>query len=448
MPPEPALPCCSTAKPTLPSCRQTATIPGSDLTVLGDGTLTVSTIATDQVGKTVTNSQTLQVSINQPPQATLDAPFGNGYLNQSEAQAGQTLTGTTGISGAGQAVKVTIGSDTFIGTVNSSGHWQLALPANVLTQLSDGVTSISVTVTDAAGNTSTANGSVNIDLTPPELTMNAISSDDITNIADSLQPLVISGTSPVNDSGQTVVIRITFNGQIYQGTALSDGTWQITVSAGDLAGSANGITTVVATMVDAAGNSGSATRDVTLDTDFTQAPTVAIGTLSGDDYLNAQEATQALTLSGTSTHIEQGQTVTLTLNGKPYSATVLANGTWNVEVPALDVSELPDGKLTVSDKGGNPASNSHTLNVIAQAADMPTIAISTVSGDDVVNAQDAGSPMTISGSTTHVTPGRSVSVSLNGKTYLATVGSDGGAPQYPPTMCRLCHRASNPLPTT
>lgn len=283
---------------------QTATIPGSDLTLLCDGPLTVSAIATDQVGKTVTNSQTLQVNINQLPQATLDAPFGNGYLNQNEAQAGQTLTGTTGIRGAGQTVKVTIGSEIFTGTVNSNGHWQLALPANVLTQLGDGVTAIAVTVTDAAGNTSTVNGSVNVNLTPPVLTISAISGDDIINIADSLQPLVISGTSPVNDSGQTVVVRITFNGQIYQGTALSDGSWQITVPAGNLAGSADGITSVVATMVDAAGNTGSATRNVMLDTDFTQAPTVTIDTLSGDDYLNAQEAMQALTLSGTTTHVE------------------------------------------------------------------------------------------------------------------------------------------------
>jgi hypothetical protein len=48
---------------------------------------------------------------------------------------------------------------------------------------------------------------------------------------------------------------------------------------------------------------------------------VSIATLSGDDMLNAAEAQQPLTVHGSSS-AEAGQTVTVTLGGKTYTATV------------------------------------------------------------------------------------------------------------------------------
>ncbi|WP_310737295.1 Ig-like domain-containing protein [Pectobacterium carotovorum] len=370
-----------------PDGTWSATIQPADLRVLGDGVITVNVTAVDQAGNALSGTQQLGVSINNPPVASLHMPFSNGYLNLSDAQAGQTLYGTTGLRGAGQTVSITIGTTVYSGTVDGSGNWSLQLSPSVLTPLADGQLNISVTVSDAAGNTSTVQGSAFVDLTPPVLTINPIGIDDIINIAESLLPLEITGTSPLNDSGRPIIVNVTINGQIYQGLAQADGTWSVTVPAGDLQNMPNGITAITASLTDAAGNTGTVSHSITLDTDPAKAPTLTIATLSNDDYLNLAESGLPLTISGSSQNVEQGQQVTITLNSQNYFATVGPDGSWSVQVPATDVGNIPDGKQTVSasvtDVSGNP------------------------------------------GSTTNVQVGQRVTVTLNSKTYLATVGADG-----------------------
>ncbi|WP_224652503.1 Ig-like domain-containing protein [Pectobacterium versatile] len=412
-----------------PDGTWSAAIQPGDLRVLGDGIITVNVTAVDQAGNALSGTQQLGVSINNPPVASLHMPFSNGYLNLSDAQAGQTLYGTTGLRGAGQTVSVTIGTTVYSGTVDSNGNWSLQLSPSVLTPLADGLLNISVTVSDAAGNTSTVQGSAFVDLTPPVLTINPIGIDDIINIAESLLPLEITGTSPIHDSGRPIIVNVTINGQIYQGLAQTDGTWSVTVPAGDLQNMPNGITAITASLTDAAGNTGTVSHSITLDTDPAKAPTLTIATLSTDDYLNLAESGQPLTISGSSQNVEQGQQVTITLNGGIYFATVGADGSWSVQVPATDVGNLPDGKQTVNasvtDVSGNPGSATHSITVITDATNLPAITIATLSGDDVVSAQDAQSDLLISGSTTNVQVGQRVTVTLNSKTYLATVGADG-----------------------
>ncbi|MDX6913730.1 Ig-like domain-containing protein [Pectobacterium carotovorum] len=412
-----------------PDGTWSATIQPGDLQVLGDGIITVNVTAVDQAGNALSGTQQLGVSIHNPPVASLHMPFSNGYLNLSDAQGGQTLYGTTGLRGAGQTVSITIGTTVYAGTVDGSGNWSLQLPSSVLTALADGLLNISVTVSDVAGNTSTVQGSAFVDLTPPVLTINPIGTDDIINIAESLQPVVISGTSPINDSGRPIIVNVTINGQIYQGLAQADGTWSVTVPAGDLQNMPNGVTAITATLTDAAGNTGTVSHSIVLDTDPAKAPTLTIATLSTDDYLNLAESGQPLTISGSSQNVEQGQQVTITLNGGIYFATVGADGSWSVQVPATDVGNIPDGKQTVSasvtDVSGNPGSATHNITVITDAANLPGITIATLSGNDVVSAQDTQSDLLISGSTTNVQVGQRVTVTLNNKTYLATVGADG-----------------------
>lgn len=274
---------------------------------------------------------------------------------------------------------------------------------------------------DSAGNTLSGSHAIGVFIhTLPNATLDPVFGDGVLNAAEAGSAQTLSGATGLTTPGQTVTV--TLGGTEHAATVTPTGSWGVTLPPSALQTLPDGSAPVSIVVKNAAGNQSTLTQTVTVDR---TPPTLTLGHLATDNILNQSEVLTAQTLTGSASTAEASRTVTVAFNGKPYSATVQANGSWSVQVPALDVSELPDGKLTVSDKGGNPATNSHTLNVIAQPADLPTIAISTVSGDDVVNAQDAGGPMTISGSTTHVTPGRSVSVSLNGKTYLATVGSDG-----------------------
>ncbi|HDC4406999.1 TPA: Ig-like domain-containing protein, partial [Enterobacter cloacae] len=120
-----------------------------------------------------------------------------------------------------------------------------------------------------------------------------------------------------------------------------------------------------------------------------------------------------------------GRTVSVTFGGKTYTATVQADGSWSTTVPAADMAALPDGAATVqasvSNANGNGATASHAYSVDTLA---PTVTINTLSGDDILNATEAQSALVISGTST-AEAGQTLMVSLNGRTYTATTGTDG-----------------------
>ncbi|EOM2461748.1 Ig-like domain-containing protein, partial [Escherichia coli O157:H7] len=105
-----------------------------------------------------------------------------------------------------------------------------------------------------------------------------------------------------------------------------------------------------------------------------------------------------------STTAEAGQIVTITLNSptvQTYQATVQADGSWSINIPAADLEALTDGShtltATVNDKAGNPASTTHNLAVDLT---VPVLTINTIAGDDIINATEHGQALVISGSST------------------------------------------------
>ncbi|MCM4610643.1 Ig-like domain-containing protein, partial [Escherichia coli] len=121
---------------------------------------------------------------------------------------------------------------------------------------------------------------------------------------------------------------------------------------------------ISASATDSAGNSGSTTHTVNVESLL---PGVIINTVAGDDIINAIEHGQALVVSGTSTGAAAGDVVTVTLNGKNYTTTLDASGNWSVGIPAADVTALATGSQTItaslSDRAGNSDSTTHDVTV-------------------------------------------------------------------------------------
>ncbi|HAV1921665.1 TPA: Ig-like domain-containing protein [Enterobacter hormaechei subsp. steigerwaltii] len=394
-------------------------VPAADLSTLADNGYTVQVSVSDAAGNpgSAGNAITLDTT---PPTVSFNVVAGDDVINSVEHGQAQVISGTATGASVGDKLVITIGSNQYTTTVDASGKWSVGVPASDISALTDGTVTLSATITDSAGNSSTQTHDVVVNTASVALTVNTLSGDDVINAAEAGASLVINGSSAQFANGTQVTI--TLNGKSYTATIQSDGSWTTTVPAADVGTLADGASYQVSVSAqDSAGNSASATHTISVDT---TAPVISVNTLSGDDVLNAAEAQQPLTVHGSSS-AEAGQTVTVTLGGKTYTALVANDGTWTLDVPAADLANLSEGALTVTasvnDKAGNNGQTTHTLTVDTVA---PAVTISTVADDDIVNNAEQLAGQTISGTTT-AEQGQTVTVSFNGHSYQATVAANG-----------------------
>jgi hypothetical protein len=208
----------------------------------------------------------------------------------------------------------------------------------------------------------------------------------------------ISGTTDVEAPG---VVSVTIGGQTLIATP-SNGAWSVPSAI-----LANGSYLVAASVSDAAGNTGSSTQQLTIDT---VPPVLAI---DGGPSVITNDPTP--TIAGT-TDAAPGTVVRVGVGSQSLSALVQSTGGWNV-IPTA----LADGTVTVtaavSDPAGNETSASQLLSIDTIA---PTV---TITGGP--NALTNGATPDISG-TADVTPGTIVTVTLADQTLTAPVQDGGG----------------------
>ncbi|MQQ09772.1 Ig-like domain-containing protein [Epibacterium sp. SM1979] len=327
--------------------------------------------------------------------------------------AGDTTDPVTisGTGAPGSTVDVTIGTATQTVTVNDDGIW--SAPFDPADLPADGNYDVEVHVEDPDGETFDLDGpTLNIDTTPPPIaiTEGTQSVGEIVNANEQADGPVISGEGEVGAS-----ISVEIDGTTHTTTVGEDGTWSVTFSETEIA-TGEYTTTVTVTSADAFGNTTVVTDVLEVDT---IAPAIGVDTVEGDDLVNAAEAADGVTLSGTG---EAGAAISVEFMGETATTTVGADGTWAV---AYDAALIAGGEydatatVTSTDAAGNSSTTSHTVEIDTVA---PTATINTVEGDDVVNAAEAADGVTLSGTGE---AGAAISVEFMGETATTTVGADG-----------------------
>ncbi|MCH1620609.1 Ig-like domain-containing protein [Enterobacter hormaechei] len=398
----------------------TLNVPAADLAGLSDGSVTVTASVSDKAGNPASADHNLTVDVTVPA-VPIHTVAGDDVINVAEHNQAQIISGSATGAAAGDKVTVTIGGQTYTTVLDAAGNWSVGVPANVISGLSDGTVTVSVSVTDAAGNTGSGTHNVTVDTGLPSVSFNAISDDNVLNAVEKGQDLRVSGTSA--NLGEGTVVAVTLNGKNYTATTAADGTWSLTIPAADLTGLGQASYTLNATATNGVGNSVSNTANLLVDTAL---PTVTINTIAGDNVINAAEVAAGQTLSGKVANAEAGNTVTVTIGGNTYTATVQSDLTWSVNVPESVLTALGNGDLTVSATVTNGHGNTGTgERDVTIDASLPGLRVNTVAGDDVINSIEHGQNLIVSGTSDGLAAGTTLTVTVNGKTYAASVLADG-----------------------
>ncbi|NJB72439.1 putative pyridoxine 5'-phosphate oxidase superfamily flavin-nucleotide-binding protein [Saonia flava] len=372
----------------------------------------IVTDSTFACGSTISSAATL--TFDDAATITIDTPIeGDGVANATES-ADVTISGTTTDVELGQTVTVTFsdGANPNVittATVDAGGTWT-ATDIDI-SGLDTGNISVNANVTDLAGNTANSLGNIILDNTATIDINTPIEGDALVNAAEDGN-VSISGTTTGVENLQTVTVTFSDGAATVTTTATvnPDGTW--TATDADISGLVNGPITVNADVTDVAGNPANELENISLDNSI---PIIDINTpIEGDALVNAAEDGD-VSISGTTTGVENLQTVTVTFSDGAATvtttATVNPDGSWTAT--DVDISGLVNGPISVNadvtDVAGNPANDLENISLDTLA----TIDINTpIEGDALVNASEDGD-VSISGTTTGVEDNQTVTVTFS-----------------------------------
>nr|WED68204.1 Ig-like domain-containing protein [Pectobacterium colocasium] len=293
----------------------------------------------------------------------------------------------------------------------------------ILAQLTDGNYTITATLADKAGNSTTTTQTVTVDTAIPLLSV-TLFDDNILTLAEALAGAAITGRGEV---GATVTLTA---GPLTGTTTVGlDGNWSLPILSADLQSLTDGPQVIGVTLTDTSGNS--AHLDVTLDVALNKTLGAGITDIFGNDgILNLAESLVTQVISGNATGNYLGAKVQVTVLGNTVESTVGANGAWSVALSPTLLTGLSNGLLAVNvniiDSHGNVKNQLVNIDVLKSS---PTINSIVAFADGALNAADVTTSQIISGivSGGSVALGATVSVTLGTKLYTGITVGAGGA---------------------
>jgi len=356
----------------------TIAVPGSDL--LADSNKEVSALltSTDAAGNTGTATNTYQYGVDTTApllSIRLDSITKDNIINANESGGDIDISGNVaGQFQAGDLITLTVNGKDFTGHAPANGHFTIAVPGSDLLADSNKEVSALLTSTDAAGNTGTATNTYQygVDTTAPLLSirLDSITQDNIINANESGGDVNVIG----NVAGQFQagdLITLTVNGKGFTGHAPANGHFTIAVPGSDLLADSNKEVSALLTSTDTAGNTGTAINTYQYSVD-TQA-SISMDVISKENILDIAEQQQNLAISGSVSGVEDGQTVTVSIDGQTFTADV-QHGAWSTNLSPSQIQALSGGInnviASVNDLAGNKAEMNSPL-FIADAANQP-----------------------------------------------------------------------------
>src|SRR5690606_34354394 len=113
-------------------------------------------------------------------------------INAAEKGADLALSGTSD-QPQGTVITVTLNGIQYTAIADDSGNWTVTVPASAVSALGEANYTVTASVTDSAGNNSSATHDVLVDSALPVITLNAIASDDIINASEVATGQTLSG---------------------------------------------------------------------------------------------------------------------------------------------------------------------------------------------------------------------------------------------------------------
>lgn len=311
----------------------------------------ITIVTTDPHGNSTTSSDVLEVDTETAVTIDTGLSGGDDIVTAAEAAAGVAITGT---AEAGATVEVTIEGVARTTTAANDGTWTVTYPSGtVFDDEGEYDREITVTSTDAVGNTATDDSTIEVDTDAGfvQLDEAPIETDDIINHDEREDGVTITGEAT---AGETVTVTLgTASGTT---VADADGIWSYDFDADDIPPGTRTLD-VTASITDDLGNTETDSDTVALDTEVVN---YASYPATSDNVVNLEDLNDKFTLAGTieAGTIDHPTTVTVEIDGTDYPATVDADGNWSLELGLEELGpETRDvtGTIYAEDPAGNVA---------------------------------------------------------------------------------------------
>jgi predicted secreted protein len=351
---------------------------------LPQGTYNVSATATDSAGRVGSDTTSNELVVDTtPPTVTVNS--------LTTASTTPTVTGTV----SDGTLQVAVNNRTYTvggGNLTVTGTtWTLAIPA--AHALAAGTYNVTATSTDAAGNvgSDTTSNELVVDFTVPVVTVNPLTTNSNTptvtgTVSNGTLQVAVNGRTYTAGDGALSVSGTVWTLQIPAAHGLVDGTYNVSASATNAAGSVGSDATANELVVDTVAPTVTVNSAITADTTPTITGTVSDGALQ-------------VTVNNRTYTVGDGN---LSVTGSAWTLTIpaahaLAEGTYNVTASATDAA-------------GN-VGNDTTVNELVIDTSLPLVTVNPSFTNDTTP--------TVTGTVSEGT----LQVTVNGQTYTAGDGN-------------------------